>query len=74
MVNGARRIDLLLTEQPQQCGVVDGLDGGHGVGAEAFVGGVQTGVGDAEARLLARSCGFDRRGGLTGEVAVSLPV
>jgi 8-oxo-dGTP diphosphatase len=24
--------------------------------------------------LLARSCGFDRRGGLTGEVAVSLPV
>ncbi len=25
-------------------------------------------------RLLARSCGFDRRGGLTGGVAVSLPV
>ena len=24
--------------------------------------------------LLARSCGFDRRGGLTGGVAVSLPV
>jgi hypothetical protein len=28
----------------------------------------------ASAGLLARSCGFDRRGGLTGGVAVSLPV
>jgi len=42
VVNDARRIVLLLTEKPQQCGVVDGLNGGHGVGAEAFVGGVQT--------------------------------
>lgn len=36
-------------EQGEQSGVVDGLDGGDGVEPDAFFGGVQAVVGDAEA-------------------------